>query len=255
MKTILVIRKHDAFSRILSANEIEIINLPLIETRMLDDLSDFEAKLARIENYDGVFLTSVKAAAIFSAKLAEKSSKYNGKVYVLGNQSYQFLSTKSFNLVFDKTANTAREMLERLASEDTQNKNFLFVRGEKSLRIVPEFLAKTAAVDEAVVYETREIAVEVNKLKSLREKFETGKIAAACFFSPSGAESFIKQFDAEILHQTVIAAIGKTTAEYFETRNVEVNFVSTKATAEDFAVELIEYLREDLPAKDSEGVK
>jgi uroporphyrinogen-III synthase len=229
---ILVIREYDNFSRILAANNFEIINLLLIETVAIDNLSVFET----IENYDGVFLTSSKATEIFKANL---EADYRGKVYVLGKRSYEILKGANLNLHYDESANTAREMLENIAPDELKNKHFLFIRGDKSLRIVPEFLAKTATVDEAIVYETRSIKVEIDKINELREK---NKFAAICFFSPSAAESFIEQFGAEILHQTVIATIGKTTAEFFETRNLQVNFVASKATAEDFATELIEYL-------------
>jgi uroporphyrinogen-III synthase len=233
---ILVIREFDNFSRTLAANGFEIINLPLIETRAIDDLSGFETQLESIENYDGVFLTSKQAAEIFRAKL---KTYYRGKVYVLGKRSYEMLKDANLNLHFDETANTAREVLENIALEELKDKNFLFIRGEKSLRIVPEFLSKTATVDEAVVYETRNITIEIDKINELREMI---KLTAVCFFSPSAAISFIKQFGAEILHQTIITTIGKTTAEFFETRNLQVGFVSSKATAEDFAAELIEYL-------------
>lgn len=242
MKTVLVAREHDNFSRILSESGLKIINLPLIETKSLDDLSDLEAKLARIEEFDGVFLTSAKAAEIFSAKSAEYCLKYGGKVYVLGSRSRKVLEAKNFDLIFDETANTAREMLENIAPEDLKKKRFLFVRGEKSLRVVPEFLGKFASVEEAVVYRTGEIAVEIAKKNELREKFESGEIAATCFFSPSQAEAFLEQFGAATAHQTIIAVIGKTTAEYFERRNLKADFVSSKATAPNFAVELIEYL-------------
>jgi len=242
MKTILVIREYDYFSRILAESGFKIINLPLIETLPIKDLSDFEAKFEMFERYDGIFLTSAKAAEIFRAKLIEKKGNYCGKVYVLGRRSYEMLKGENLDLRFEESANTAREMLENIAPEDLKGKRFLFVRGEKSLRVVPDFLAQTATVDETIVYETREMAIEVGELKSLRENFEKGEIAAACFFSPSGAESFIKQFGAEITHQTIIAAIGKTTADYFERRNLSVGFISLKATAEDFAIELIDYL-------------
>ena len=232
MRKILIIREFDNFSQILAANGFEIINLPLIETVAIDDSSGLET----IENYDGVFLTSKQAAEIFRAKL---KTDYRGKVYVLGRRSYEILKDGNLNLHFDASANTAREMLENIEPDELKDKNFLFIRGEKSLRIVPKFLSKIATVDEAVVYETRNVKVEIDKINELREKF---KFAAICFFSPSAAESFIEQFGAEILHQTIIAAIGKTTAEFFETRDLQVNFVSSKATAEDFAVELIEFL-------------
>ena len=232
MRKILVIREFDNFSQILAANNFEIINLPLIETKAIDDSSGLET----IENYDGVFLTSKQAAEIFKEKV---QANFCGKVYVLGSRSYEILKDANLSLHFDESANSAREMLENIALEELEDKKFLFIRGDKSLRIVPDYLSKIASVDEAIVYETRNIAVEINKINELREKF---KFAAVCFFSPSAAQSFIEQFGAEILHQTIIAAIGKTTAEFFETRDLQVNFVSSKATAEDFAVELIEFL-------------
>ena len=147
MKAILVVRKFDVFSEILAKNSFEIINLPLIETKASDDLSEFEAKLARIENYDGVFLTSRFAAEIFRAKSAEKNVNYPGKVYVLGRRGFEILKTANFDLVFDETANTARKMLEKIAPEDIRGKRFLFAHGEKSLRVVPDFLSKIAMVD------------------------------------------------------------------------------------------------------------
>ncbi len=242
-KTILVIREFDIFSRILAENNYEIINLPLIETKALNDLSDFEAKLESIENYDGVFLTSAAATEIFRAKL---KTNYRGRIYVLGKRSYEILKDANLNLHFDETANTAREMLEIIAPEELKGRKFLFVRGEKSLRIVPDFLSKTSTVDEAIVYETRKVAVKMDKQSELRDQLETSKIACACFFSPSAAANFIEQFGAEITHQTVIAAIGKTTADFFERQNLSVNFVSSKAAAEDFAIELIEYLGKEI---------
>lgn len=242
MRTILVVREHDIFSRMLAANGFEIINLPLIETKVLSDLSKFEEKLSVIENYDGIFVTSRQAAQILVNKLHTKQIIFGGKVYVLGKRGFDVLRDENLDLVFDETANTAQEMLENIAPADLKNKRFLFVRGTKSLRIVPEFLAKIAAVDETIVYETREITMTIDELKKVRDKFTHDEIAAACFFSPSAAEVFLEQFGTEITHQTLIAAIGKTTAEYFERRGVKVNFVSSKSRVEIFAENLTEYL-------------
>ncbi len=243
MKQILIIREFDDFSRIIAENGLGFINLPTIKTALVEDLSDFEANLADIENYDGIFLTSHRATGIFLAKLSELKKDFRGKVYVLGKRSFDVLKTENCNLVFDETNNTAREMLEKIAPEDLSDKRFLFVRGEKSLRVVPDFLKKIATVDEAFVYRTEKIAVEIDKLKEIREKLKNGEICCVCFFSPSAAESFIEQFGAESLHQTLIATIGKTTAEFFGRQNLKVDFVAERATAEDFAVGLIEYFR------------
>ncbi len=244
-QTILIIREYDEFSRILAGNGCEIENLPLIETKPLDDLREFGKRLGQIDIYDGIFITSRNAARIFADKLRERNIIFKKKIYVLGAQSFEILKNKQLDFVFDETANTAKEMLENIALEDLKGKRFLFVRGEKSLRVVPEFLAEFGKVDETVVYETRAIALEVEELKKLREKFKTGEFAAACFFSPSAAESFLSQIGAQVLHQTVIATIGKTTAGFLERRNLKVDFVSSKSSAENFANELIEYLRKN----------
>lgn len=255
MKKILVTGNFDKFSRILTENGLEVINLPLIEMSVIKDLSAFETKLNNIGSYDGIFLTSKNAARILAEKLCEKNLSFGGKIYILGKRSFEILRNENLNLIFDKSANSAREMLENIALADLKNKHFLFVRGKKSLRIVPEFLAVTAKVDEAIVYETRKIPVETDKINFIREEIEKGEITAACFFSPSAAESFIEQFGAEILHQTKLAVIGKTTAEFFERQNLKVDFVSSKAAAEDFAVELIKYLKENLPTNHTKETK
>ncbi|MGI8469195.1 MAG: uroporphyrinogen decarboxylase [Pyrinomonadaceae bacterium] len=243
MKKILVIRKFDIFSGILAENNYEIVNFPLIETKTIEDLSEFQMRLLQLENYDGIFLTSRHAARILAENLREKNINFSGKIYVLGKRGFDLLKNENLDLFFDETANTTREMLEKIPAKDLKNKRFLFLRGEKSLRVVPEFLAKIAPVDETIVYETQKIAVGIAKIKAIREKFEAGEIIAACFFSPSAAASFIEQFGAKILHQIKVATIGKTTAEFFETRNLKADFVSSKATAENFAFELIEYLQ------------
>ncbi len=255
MKKILVVREFDKFSEILSENGFDIINLPLIETKPLEDLREFEAKLKNITDCDGIFLTSRNAARILADKLREQNINYGGKVYVLGKRGFEILKDANLDLVFDETANTAEEMLSEITPEELKDKRLLFVRGEKSLRVVPDFLADVAKVDEVIVYKTRKIAVEVDKLNEIRKQFEKSEISAACFFSPSGAESFLEQFGAEILHQTKIATIGKTTADFFKQRNLNVDFVSPKAMAEDFAVELIDYLKENLPTKHTKSAK
>lgn len=243
MKKILVIREFGDFSRILTESGFRVINLPLVETKPLDDLRDFEAKLEKSEGYDGFFLTSRHAAQIFADALRKKNISFAGKIYVLGKRSREILQAENLSLEFDGAANTAREMLEKIPFEDLKNKRFLFVRGDRSLRVVPEFLADQATVDETVVYETRQIALKAEEKDKIRKEFEKGEIAAACFFSPSGAESFLEQFDAWLLHQTCVATIGKTTAGFFKSRNLRVDFVSSKAAAKDFAIALVKHLQ------------
>jgi uroporphyrinogen-III synthase len=243
MSSILVVRDFDDFSRVLQENGFETINCPTIKTVPLEDLSEFENVLNGLKNYDGIFLTSAIASEIFRCKLNEKALNYSGRVYVLGEKSYDVLRNEKMDLVFDKSHNRAIEMLEAIPIEMLENKRFLFVRGDKSLRVIPEYLRKFAAVEETIVYRTVNITIADEKRGEIAGKFSRNDINCACFFSPSGAESFIEQFGAPVLEETKIAVIGKTTADYFEKRDLRVVFISKSASAKDYAFELIKYLK------------
>jgi uroporphyrinogen-III synthase len=241
MTAILVVRKFDNFSRILMENGFSVINCPLIETVESENLEEVIAKISAA-TYDGIFLTSRAATEIAAREFFDKKNGFRGKVFVLGRSSFELLKDKDLDLFFDEKANTAREMLEAIPTEDLRQKRFLFIRGEKSLRVVPEFLKNIASLDEAIVYETRRIRITETQREEIRAK--SGEIVCACFFSPSGAESFLTQIGAQVLRHTKIATIGKTTADFFAGRNLSADLISSKSTAEDFAVELAEYLKE-----------
>jgi uroporphyrinogen III methyltransferase/synthase len=243
MRVVLVVREFNNFSSTLENHGFSVINCPTVKTVPVEDLSGFRKIIAALENYDGVFLTSPAAAQIFAENLAETKIEYGGKVYVLGKRSFNLLKSKNLNLFFDEPADSARALLDQIPPKDLNQKHFLFIRGERSMRTVPEFLRTVATLDETIVYETRKIAVKPDKITEIREKIEKNEVEAACFFSPSGAESFLEQFGAAILGQTKIATIGKTTADFFEKRSFTVDLISAKAAAEDFAESLAAFLK------------
>ena len=242
MKAVLVVRKFDDFSRILTLRGFPVINCPTIETVRRADSGTLGAKIA-CGAYDGIFLTSRKATEIAGEEFFDRNFGFGGRIYVLGKSSFERLRGRNLDLFFDENFNTVREMLARIPPEDLENKRFLFIRGDRSLGAIADFLKDKATVDEAVVYETRKIEIAMNLKGEIAAKLKSGEIVAACFFSPSGAESFLEQFGAESLHQIRIATIGRTTAEYFAARNLNTDFTSSKASAEDFAVELTDYLK------------
>ena len=245
-KRILVVREFDDFSGILSENGFSVINCPTIKTAPFENLSELSTKLEEIDGYDGIFLTSATATEILLRKLREINLNFGGKFFVLGKRSFDLLKNENFELFFDSSANTALDMLEKIPTTDLKNKRFLFIKGEKSLRILPDFLRGIAQVDEISVYRTEKVVTEINKTKSIGKMFEKWEILCTCFFSPSAAESFLEQFSIDVLHQTYIATIGKTTADFFEKRSIKVDFISGKALAENFATELSEYLKNSM---------
>jgi uroporphyrinogen-III synthase len=237
----------------LSVSGFAVINCPTIATAKIEDLSDFSAKLTNNKVYDGFFLTSATATKVLIEKLLELKIKPSCKTYVLGKRSFDLLKNADLEAVYFPTVNTASEMLQKIAPEDLKGKKFLFIRGEKSLRVVPDFLQGIAEIDEVIVYRTENIAITVDFKTKLIELSENRQIDCAVFFSPSGAEGFLEQCGTRILHQTNIAAIGRTTADFLESRHLKVDFVSPNAN--EFALKLIEYLGRDKTAKHAENAE
>lgn len=238
---ILVAREFDKFSALLKENGLAIINFPAIQTLPLEDLSELDEKLAGAEKYDGLFFTSPRAAEVFLQR--NLPDGFRGKIYVLGNRTRLLLESAGFETVFRDRANTAEELINSFAPGEFAGKKFLFLRGDKSLRAIPELLKDSAEIDEIIVYRTIESSINENLTGEIGEKFCRREIDWICFFSPSGVESLTKTFGDFPLSEIKIAAIGATTAKKAVEINLKVEFISPKASAEDFAFGLIEYFK------------
>lgn len=243
MREILVIREKDRFSSILIEEGFSVINFPLIKTAAFDDLSDLENSLMEIESFDGIFITSSKAAEIVSTKLAEMRKNFAGKFFVLGKRSADLLKKTGCEIFYNERATTAAELLRLIPNEDLKNKIFLLACGNRSLRIVPETLQNIARVREIVVYETIDVEYDESEIKRIGSKLDTEEIKAVCFFSPSSVGNFLKKFRGFQPEKISVAVIGKTTANFARDAKLRVDFVSSNPNSEIFAHELAEYLR------------
>ena len=242
MTEILVIREKDVFTKTLIENGFAVTNFPTIKTETVPDLSELEKIIAEIETFDGVFITSLKAAEIVAAKLGETGKDFNGRFYVLGKRSRDLLNKSGCRVFFNENATTAETLLKLIPAEELKNKRFLFPCGNRSLRVVPETLRNVSEVVETIVYRTTEIETSETELFGLKEKCERGQIDVICFFSPSGVEGFLNKFEDFKQREIKIAAIGETTARFISENNLRVDFISAKPAAKDFAFELINFL-------------
>jgi uroporphyrinogen-III synthase len=237
MPTVLVIRKEDQFSQILREAGLDVINLELIKTQPVADLAALREKLDRLSNYDGLFFTSQASAEVFAGQYGERND-YKGSVYVLGDRARKILESAGLNVVFRDSANTIGELLSSFENSEFDGKTFLFLRGDKSMRTVPDFLNGRASVDEVIVYETKPIQPAESTVAGIAAQIRNHDIAWVCFFSPSGIEQFQKLFGVD--SSIKAAAIGTTTAQKAESYGFSVQFISNRSTAEDFANGLIE---------------
>ena len=178
-ETVLVIREYDKFSEILAEANLEVVNFQAIQTLPVENLDELDEKLGEVKSYNGLFLTSPKAAAVFLQKVQEKNFEFSGKVYVLGNRTktlFENFDKADFEIVFRENANTAEELINSFGDGEFTGKKFLFLSGDKSLRTIPELLKSVAAIDEIIVYRTIENSFDKVLIDEIKRKFRENAI-------------------------------------------------------------------------------
>jgi uroporphyrinogen-III synthase len=233
---VLVVRRDDNFSQMLRDAGIEVTNLDLVATEVFEDLGEFENLISQLDNYDGVFFTSPVAAGVFVDKV---EPSLRPTLYALGRRASSVLMEAGFAVKTIPETNTALDMLAAFGTDEFAGKKLLFVRGERSMRTIPDSLTGIADVDEVAVYRTVEIEPAKHIKKDVRDRLRDAEIDCVCFFSPSAVEAFAKRFGAS----GRAAAIGETTAVRARELGLEVGLISSRATNEVFASELIDRLK------------
>ena len=239
MSIVLITRPEGELDRILIASGFSVINCPVIETVECDDHNELIGYLNDLAGFDGVFVTSRHAAEILAKHRNAQLGDYRGRVFILGRRSFDILNDLAHDVVFYPDAGTADEMLDRIGDEALAGKRWLFVRGDRSAGTITERLSGIAELTECVVYQTRDLVVPPALKKKIEELSGNGEIYVACFFSPSGVESFARQFGAEMLGKMRLAAIGKTTAKPLSDLGFSVDLVPDAPTMGDLAKAII----------------
>lgn len=240
---VLVLRGDDAFSAKLREHGCDVTNLALIEVRPVEDHSEIDDRLARIGDLDGLFFTSPYAAEIFLARLDSSAGVLSTNIYVLGERTKKVFGDAGIGVHYKSEANTAGEMIAAFGDAEFAGQRLLFVRGDKSVRTIPEMLAGKASVEELIVYRTIEILPDAATTDETKKGLESGEIDWLCFFSPSGVEAFCNLFGSHLPAVVKTAVIGQTTAAAVKQAGLNVELISQRANAEYFAAELIEYIR------------
>jgi uroporphyrinogen-III synthase len=242
---ILVVRQEGRFSEVLRKNGCEVINLELIRTEPVNDLSEFIETVKKIGRYDGIFLTSPAAAKIFLHHLTLVGGTFYGRVYILGERSKAVLDGSGLNVISSPAANTAQGLIESFDEADFAGKNLLFIRGDRSVSTIPEMLGGIASVNEIVVYKSVQISPGDSVIENLKSRMKTNEIDWACFFSPSGIDGFMAHFGGEDLEKVKAAAIGETTARQANKAGLDVAFISERSNAKDFAAGFAAYIKKN----------
>ena len=230
--TILVLREECDFSRELRDQGYQVWNLPMIATRRAPDRNRFRELLAAIKRFDHIFLTSRASAAALVDEITPEIKTKLPTVYALGARATEILENHGIAVEYKETANTADELLDELGDSQFTGTSILFLRGDKSLRTIPDRLGRIAKVEEVIVYETVEVPMEDNPVVGM---LRSGDVDWICFFSPSAVESFAGRHVINGQTSPKVAVIGETTARAARSLGFDVGFISDRATAIDFA--------------------
>jgi uroporphyrinogen-III synthase len=218
-----------------------VTDLELVRTEALNDLAGAELVLAGVDDYDGLFFTSPVAAEVFVRSMRSRGGGYAGKIYVLGERAKAILEAASLPITHDAEISTAAQLINKFGDAEFAGKRFLYVRGDKSLRTIPNTLSGIADVDELVVYRTRDTDPAADVIEAVRAKLRGSEIGWACFFSPSGVERFAALFKTR--NHLKAAVIGETTAAKAAEAGLSVGFISARPDAEHFARELAAHIK------------
>jgi uroporphyrinogen-III synthase len=241
MPAVLVLRRHDRFSTILEQSGIAVVNLEVIATEPIEDLTPLQAALDGPVRYDGFFVTSPAAALVMIDVLKGLGREHTGMIYVLGERSKRLFEDAGINVEFCPSANTADQLIDEFSETEFAGKRLGFVCGDRSIRTIPDRLQGKAEIDELIVYRTVETVPDKEFASIVRERLGAGGFDWACFFSPSAVDAFDKLFGRG--DGVRAAVIGDTTAERARQSGFDVAFISPRSNAEDFAQSFVEQVK------------
>jgi uroporphyrinogen-III synthase len=203
-------------SAVLKQGGADAVSYKVIEVMPVESLSELDERLKNIENYSGIFLTSLNAAEVLIDRMKQNNIKFSGKFYAVGVRICEMLKENGYESDSIPEADSAENLIKAVPEEDVKDKKFLYPRGNLSLRVIPDKLGSSCNIDEVIVYNTV-------KIKNLSDDLED--MDCIVFMSPSSVESFLENNPEFRQGDVKVAAIGSTTAQRAEALGLRVDIV------------------------------
>lgn len=194
----------------------EVLELPAIATRAIENNRAFEAALEQIQTYNWIAFTSPTGVRIFfeALKKAKKDVRCLGsaRVAAIGQGTKKALEERGILVDLMPAVYDGASLGKALAAACAPGERILLPRAALGNREILEALAEgpQLQVEDVATYETYYPRQEV--IDQTR-KFETGEIDCAVFTSASTVRGFAKATPDLDYTQVVAACIGKQTRE------------------------------------------
>lgn len=211
------------------ASGIAIDALPFIVTgpaRSIQVQQEIENALLQSST---VVFTSMNAVEAVADELEDQQPDWT--IYCTGNTTRQLVKKYFGENSIAGTASSAAE-LGKLITEETNTGEIIFFCGDQRRNELPEMLRKkNVDVQEIVVYQTIATPHKIEKVYD-----------GILFFSPSAVESFFTNNN--INEQTILFAIGTTTATEIKKHTNNKIVISDEPGKENLVKKVMEYFGE-----------
>lgn len=205
---------------------ILIDTISFIETETIQTIEvQQEIEQALLQSATVVFtsMNAVEAVAV-----EQNDHQPDWTIYCIGNTTKQLVKKYFGEESIAGIANSAAE-LAKLIGETTETNEIIFFCGDQRREELPAILKKNdVTVNEIVVYQTIAIPHKIEKIYN-----------GILFFSPSAVESFFNKN--KISNQTILFAIGNTTANEIAKYTNNKIIISNEPGKEQLVKQMMEY--------------
>ncbi len=242
-KRILVTRARaqaSEFADLLEANGAEVVQLPTIKIRPIENVD-----IPSPKGYDWIIFTSVNAVEIFYKHLRENGKDSRafgaGKICAVGLKTVNALNR--IGIYPDFVPSCARASAIAAEITGVNEKKILLPRAKIATAGLPNGLReKGAIVDDVALYDT--IKVVSNNRDDIEADLLSGRINFVTFTSSSTVTNFLEMFPAHkpaiLLADVKVAVIGPTTEKTAIAYGIQVDVIAKEASIESLAEAVIQ---------------
>lgn len=247
VKKILITRApeaNDEFGKKLTDAGFEVQYFPTINIEPVEDYSQVDKKIKKLNNYDGIFFTSANGVKYFMQRCKELHVKIENKIYSVGEKTGEMIEEFGYKVHYIPDSYSSEDLLKSLPPEEVKGKTFLFPRGNLSMKKLKVGLSEYANIDEVEVYiNSLPLNGNQNKLDKISESIKAKEIDCLTFLSPSSITNFLNLLPKFEQKDIKIAVIGHTTKQKAVEYGLVVDILPLKATSASLAESIIKYFK------------
>jgi len=219
--------------------------LPTIAIADPDSWDECDRAIVNLRGYFGVIFTSSNAVERFLKRIEKVNPQarvalLNQHIYAVGERTRATLHKAQVPVEFVPESQSADGLAAALGDIDVAGKRFLLPRSDIASDVLPNALrSKDAVVEEVIVYKT--VGPQPKNLDVVRRALATQEIDVVTFFSPSSVQNFVQMVGNECAENTLVAAIGATTAKAAKDCGLPVQITAKQSTAEALVESVADY--------------